>query len=214
MDFSSWSFTHCPKTTRTLEPSNSPRVVFNAPGVLSAPVGRHRVKEDLMRKDMSELTPRQRSQISALKRMPDDQIDTSDIPEVLNWSNATRGTFYRPGQKHLGRAIGSTTDTSEKGLERLICEALTGAACDPAEGGTVRERPAGYAAGWICGDPRDYDRAYCVDLAQLAAFLHDTQPNAAESLDLGQDSPTRRRFLARLQGEVTKRGTMMCFVEA
>ena len=157
---------------------------------------------------MSELTPRQRSQISALKRMPDDQIDTSDIPEVLNWSNVTRGAFYRPGQKHVGRAIGSTTDTSEKGLERLICEALTGAACDPAEGGTVRERPAGYAAGWICGDPRDYDRAYCVDLAQLAAFLHDTQPNAAESLDLGQDSPTRRRFLARLQGEVTKRGTI------
>ena len=101
-----------------------------------------------------------------------------------------------------------TTDTSEKGLERLICTALTGAACDPAEGGTVRERPAGYGVGWICGDPRDYDREYCVDLAQLAAFLHETQPNAAESLDLGQDSPTRRRFLARLQGEVTKRGTV------
>ena len=161
-----------------------------------------------MRKDMSELTPRQRSQISALKRMPDDQIDTSDIPEVLDWSNATRGAFYRPGQKHLGRAIGSTTDTSEKGLERLICEALTGAACDPPEADAVRERPAGYGVGWICGDPRDYDREYCVDLAQLSAFLHATQPNAAESLDLGQDSPTRRRFLARLQGEVTKRGTI------
>ena len=101
-----------------------------------------------------------------------------------------------------------TTDTSEKGLERLICAALTGAPCDPAQAGAVRERPAGYGAGWICGDSQAYDREYCVDLAQLSAFLHPTQPNAAESLDLGQDSPTRRKFLARLQGEVAKRGTI------
>ena len=47
-----------------------------------------------------------------------------------------------------------------------------------------------------------------MDLAQLSAFLHATQPVAAESLDLGQDSPTQRKFLARLQGEVTKRGTV------
>ena len=72
----------------------------------------------------------------------------------------------------------------------------------------VRERPSTYGAGWICGDPQDYDREYCVDLAQLSAFLHATQPDAAESLDLGQDSPTRRRFLARLQGEITRRGTI------
>ena len=54
---------------------------------------------------------------------------------------------------------------------------------------------------------QDYDREYCVDLAQLSAFLHASQPVAAESLDLGGDSPTRRKFLARLQGEITKRGT-------
>ena len=101
-----------------------------------------------------------------------------------------------------------TTDTSEKGVERLICTALTGANCDPPQGGLVRERPSTYGAGWICGDPQDYDREYCVDLAQLSAFLQATQPDAEESLDLGQDSPTRRRFLARLQGEITRRGTI------
>ena len=101
-----------------------------------------------------------------------------------------------------------TTDTSEKGLERLICTALTGAPCEPTREGIVAERPAAYGVGWICGDPQDYDREFCVDLAQLSAFLHETQPDAAKSLDLGQDSPTRRRFLARLQGEVTKRGTI------
>ena len=101
-----------------------------------------------------------------------------------------------------------TTDTTERGLERLICEAMTGRACDPPQGGMVRERPSSYGAGWICGDPQDYDREYCVDLAQLSAFLKKTQPDAAESLALEEDSPTRRRFLARLQGEITRRGTI------
>ena len=101
-----------------------------------------------------------------------------------------------------------TTDTSEKGLERLICEALTGAACNPPQGSMARERPSSYGAGWICGDTQDYDREFCLDLAQISAFLHATQPEAAESLDLDEDGPTRRRFLARLQGEITRRGTI------
>ena len=157
---------------------------------------------------MPELTPRQRDQISALKRLPDDQIDTTDAPEVPNWSNVTRGAFYRPGRKHVGQAAGAATDTSEKGLERLICEALTGAPCDPPQGGMLQERPAVYGAGWICGDPHDYDCEYCVDLAQFTSFLWATQPEAAKTLDLYDDSPTRRKFLARLQGEITKRGTI------
>ena len=103
-----------------------------------------------------------------------------------------------------------TTDTSERGLERLICTALTGAACDPGtvQADAVHERPAAYGAGWICGAPEDYDREYCVDLAQLSAFLRETQPEVADALDLGKDGPTRRKFLARLQGEITKRGTI------
>ena len=101
-----------------------------------------------------------------------------------------------------------TTDTSEKGLESLICEALTGADCEPSRVGLLTERPSSYGVGWMCGDPQDYDREYCVDLAQLSAFLRATQPEIAESLDMGEDGPTRRRVLARLQGEVTKRGTI------
>ena len=100
------------------------------------------------------------------------------------------------------------TDTSEQGLERRICSVLTGGPCDVALGEGVGERPASYGAGWICGDPEDYDRGYCVDLVQLAAFLRATQPKVAERLDLGNDSPTRRQFLARLQGQISKRGTI------
>jgi len=104
----------------------------------------------------------------------------------------------------------SHTDTSERGLERLICTALTGSACDPGAvpAGEVRERPAAYGAAWICGAPEEYDREYCVDFAQISAFLLETQPEAAEAFVLGQDGPTRRKFLARLQGEITKRGTV------
>ena len=102
------------------------------------------------------------------------------------------------------------TDTSEAGLERLICRALTGSACDPSEAAedAVRERPAEYGAGWICGSPQDYDREYCVDLGQLSLFLRETQAGIAEAADLGHDGPTRRKFLARLQGEISKRGTI------
>lgn len=102
-----------------------------------------------------------------------------------------------------------TTDTSERGLERLICTALTGAPCDPGvPQNAVKLRPAPYGGGWICARPEDYDREYCVDLAQISAFLHETQPEVAEVLDIDQDGPTRRKFLARLQGEISKRGTI------
>ena len=108
-----------------------------------------------------------------------------------------------------GNVLNVTTDTTEKGLESLICASLTGgAAFESPQNGRVRERPSSYGAGWIQGDPQHYDRQYCVDLTQLSAFLDATQPVAAQSLDLGQDSPTRRKFLARLQGETTKRGTI------
>ena len=104
------------------------------------------------------------------------------------------------------------TDTSEAGLETRICRTLTGTDCLPRPAGTpafVAETPASYGGvGWLPGDPADYDREYCVDLVQLTAFLRATQPKVADALDLDHDSPTRRKFLARLQGEVSKRGVV------
>ncbi len=103
----------------------------------------------------------------------------------------------------------ATTDTTERGLERLICKALTGDPCDPPADCTIGDPPAGYGGvGWSCGNHRDYNREYCVDLVQLRAFLNTTQPEAAAALRLTEDGPNRRRFLARLQGEIAKRGTI------
>ncbi len=100
-----------------------------------------------------------------------------------------------------------TTDTTESGLERLICTALAGHACDPSDG-RDRVQPASGSAGWRGGSPRDYDPEFCVDRFQLFAFLCDTQPQTAESLNLAVDGPLRRKFLARLQGQISKRGTV------
>ena len=111
-----------------------------------------------------------------------------------------------------------TTDTTEKGLESLIVAAMTGQGpvasashetvrdASEAPGGPAVVRASGQV--WILGSAQDYDREYAVDLAQLRAFLRTTQKDAAEALDLFQDSPTRRKFLARLQGEITKRGVI------
>jgi type I restriction enzyme, R subunit len=81
------------------------------------------------------------------------------------------------------------TDTSEAGLETLIVADMT-------------------ASGWLSGDPKDFDRAWSVDLVQLRAFLEATQPKVATALDLGNDSPIRRAFLARLSNELNKRGVV------
>jgi type I restriction enzyme R subunit len=57
-----------------------------------------------------------------------------------------------------------TTDTSERGLERLICTALAGDACEPSREHGVRRPMPGYGGvGWIPGDWHDYDREYCLD---------------------------------------------------
>ncbi len=48
----------------------------------------------------------------------------------------------------------TATDTSEAGLERLICTALTGGPCDPPKSGQAGEvaeaMPSYEGAGWIC----------------------------------------------------------------
>jgi len=42
------------------------------------------------------MSARERKELAALEKMPDSAIDTSDIPEVADWSRAQVGRFYRP----------------------------------------------------------------------------------------------------------------------
>lgn len=82
------------------------------------------------------------------------------------------------------------TDTSEKGLESIIVASL------------VEE------AGYVQGDPQDYDREHAVDLAKLLQFLAATQPDTYEALGIEAEGPKRTQFLHRLQGEIAKRGVV------
>ena len=43
----------------------------------------------------------QKAEIKALEKSPDEQIDTTDISEILDWSEAKRGVFYRPQKQQL-----------------------------------------------------------------------------------------------------------------
>jgi uncharacterized protein (DUF4415 family) len=47
------------------------------------------------------LTPQQIAELDRLAAMPDDTIDLSDMPEVTDWTNWTRGKFYRPVKKQV-----------------------------------------------------------------------------------------------------------------
>jgi uncharacterized protein (DUF4415 family) len=55
-----------------------------------------------MKKGTSKrLTPRQRADLKSRAALPDDAIDTSDAPELLDWSGAKRGLFCRPVKQQL-----------------------------------------------------------------------------------------------------------------
>ncbi len=50
---------------------------------------------------MRKLTKIQTKDIANLRKMKDEDIDLSDIPEITDWSNAVRGKFYRPVKQSL-----------------------------------------------------------------------------------------------------------------
>ena len=47
------------------------------------------------------LTAEQQAELDALAALPEDQIDTREMPEVRDWSKARRGVFYRPLKQQL-----------------------------------------------------------------------------------------------------------------
>ena len=50
---------------------------------------------------MGKATGRLAKQLEDLRRMKDEDIDFTDIPEKADWSNAVRGKFYRPLKESL-----------------------------------------------------------------------------------------------------------------
>ena len=74
---------------------------FNEPvgRIISA---RRATKGRHMKKAASDhLTTDQRAELDALAAMPEEAINTKDIPEQRDWSGAKRGLFYRPVKQQI-----------------------------------------------------------------------------------------------------------------
>ena len=108
----------------------------------------------------------------------------------------------------------ATSDISERGLETLIMTYMTGTdGLGQAAPGVISEsKPISGGSGWIAGSPLTYDRGFAIDTAQLFAFLLSTQRRETEKLgitDYGDKQENLRlKFLARLSGEIKKRGVI------
>jgi len=105
------------------------------------------------------------------------------------------------------------TDTSEKGLERLIMRHMTGVDGLAVTPNSVARPQAPYGGtGYIAGSAQDYDRAHALDVPQLFAFLRATQPDVFKKLALADANDirdiNRLKFLARLSAEIGKRGVI------
>jgi uncharacterized protein (DUF4415 family) len=50
---------------------------------------------------MKKASKRPSEELRRLAEQPEERIDTGDIPEVRDWSNAERGRFYRPVKKQV-----------------------------------------------------------------------------------------------------------------
>ena len=55
-----------------------------------------------MRKGQSRpLSLKQKAELKALAALPDEQIDTTEMPEIIDWSDARRGVLYRPVKQQI-----------------------------------------------------------------------------------------------------------------
>ena len=85
-----------------------------------------------MKKEASKyLTREQRAELKALADLPDAAIDTSDAPELNDWSGAKRGLFFRPIKQQLTLRIDAdvvawfkNNTSSDEGYQTRINRAL------------------------------------------------------------------------------------------
>ena len=77
------------------------------------------------------LTDQQLAELESLAALPQSDIDTSDAPELLDWSGAKRGLFYRPVKQQLTLRLDAdvvawfkSRTTSSEGYQTRINRAL------------------------------------------------------------------------------------------
>jgi uncharacterized protein (DUF4415 family) len=85
----------------------------------------------MKKKNSKSMTPAQVAELTALAALPDDAIDTSDATEMIDWSGAKRGLFYRPVKQQLTLRLDAdlvawfkTHTASDEGYQTRINRAL------------------------------------------------------------------------------------------
>jgi len=78
-----------------------------------------------------QLKGEQLAELKSLADLPDEAIDTSDAPELLDWSDAKRGLFYRPVKQQLTLRLDADVvawfkkhTTADEGYQTRINRAL------------------------------------------------------------------------------------------
>ncbi len=68
-----------------------------------------------------ELTERNLKELEELAKMPDSEIDYSDIPQLNpeDWKNASRGVFYRGVKTPMDLRLDARASCSKKDVEIL-----------------------------------------------------------------------------------------------
>ena len=91
-----------------------------------------------MKKDMTELPPDVQAQVRALEALPDDEIDTTDAPEILDWSDARRGGL-------LPACEATDYDQARRGHHRVVQSSCSRRSRIPNghKWGAPRSRPPG-----------------------------------------------------------------------
>ena len=78
------------------------------------------MNDDDVKKDRDRIIAEDLARIEA---MSDEDIDTDDIPEVLDWTNAVRGKLYRPvieQQSTLRNNSGDAQEVKDRGHEPSV----------------------------------------------------------------------------------------------
>jgi len=93
------------------------------------------LKEELMKKEIfkPKLSKEQKQQLAALAALPDEKIDTSDANEIIDWSNAKRGLFYRPNKQPRRKRTGLFIENTNGLIRQFFPKGLDFANITPAQ---------------------------------------------------------------------------------
>ncbi len=132
------------------------------------------------------MTPAQRDELKAFASMPDDQIDTTDIPEIRDWSGAVRGLLHM-----------AASDRREA-LRRLRSRRL--------EDARVNESGSGEWARYDWAPPTGYIGAYIAQETRKTLDAYRSQPNLVTEHANHEEDTTRGGYARRQLFELIQNG--------